>query len=63
MLSLDDYYALSNKSDPGISGVARVVRDTECNPTVLKYDFGRGVARVVRDDEVEGSNPFTPTIN
>ena len=21
-----------------------------------------GVARVVRDDEVEGSNPFTPTI-
>ena len=27
------------------TGVARVVRDTECNPTVLKYDFGRGVAQ------------------
>ena len=32
--------------------VARVIRDTECNPTVLKYDLLRGVARVVRDPEV-----------
>ena len=43
------------------AGVARVVRDTECNPTVLNYDFCRGVARVVRDDEAGGSNPLTPT--
>ena len=27
------------------AGIARVVRDTECNPTVLNYDFCRGVAQ------------------
>ncbi len=44
---------------PPLAG--RVVRDApNCNKMITGCSAAR-LARVVRDDEVEGSNPFTPT--
>ena len=69
MLSLDDYKALSSKTDPLCKGVAqwqaRFVRDPEINITVSKFEHRRDVAQwlapFVRDEEAGGSSPLTST--